>query len=177
MDNDNEVKINDDNNTNVKNEMLLKYLDSLLEQIFLDENSTKLQISVCEERIAEAYATAEIKKKRVDPNGIFFVPEVSKRARFSDSISNEINTLEKELKSLKTKLGVLSQNKKNTVEIISILSHVSLLEASSDTKVKTEEYESAKAFTDEMHRNMLEFQENERNRIARDIHCHIKVIH
>ena len=36
MDNDNEVKINDDNNTNVKNEMLLKYLDSLLEQIFLD---------------------------------------------------------------------------------------------------------------------------------------------
>ena len=42
MDNDNEVKINDDNNTNAKNEILLKYLDSLLEQIFLDENSTKL---------------------------------------------------------------------------------------------------------------------------------------
>lgn len=170
MDNDNEVKINDDNNTNAKNEILLKYLDSLLEQIFLDENSTKLQISVCEERIAEAYATADMMEKRVDPNGIFFVPEVSKRARFSDSISNEINTLEKELKDLKTKLGVLSQNKKNTVEIISILSHVSLLEASGDTKVKSEEYESAKAFTDEMHRNMLEFQENERNRIARDIH-------
>ena len=41
MDNDNEVKINDDNNTNAKNEILLKYLDSLLEQIFLDENSFK----------------------------------------------------------------------------------------------------------------------------------------
>ena len=27
MDNDNEVKINDDNNTNAKNEILLKYLN------------------------------------------------------------------------------------------------------------------------------------------------------
>ena len=170
MENDNEVKIIDDNNINEKNEVLLKYLDSVLEQIFLDENATKLQVSICEERIHEAYATADMVEKRVDPNGIFFVPEVSKRARFSDSISDEINSLEKELKSLKNKLAILSQNKKNTVEIISIISHVSLLEASDTSKHKTEEYESAKAFTDEMHRNMLEFQENERNRIARDIH-------
>ena len=41
MENDNEVKIIDDNNINEKNEVLLKYLDSVLEQIFLDENATK----------------------------------------------------------------------------------------------------------------------------------------
>lgn len=169
MDNDNDVLISDDISINDQNDKLLKYLDAVLEQIFLDENATKLQISICEDRISEAYATADMVEKRVDPNGIFFVPEVSKRARFSDSITNEINSLEKELKSLKAKLGILGQNKQNTVEIISMISHVGLLEES-NVSVKNEEYKNAKAFTDEMHRNMLEFQENERNRIARDIH-------
>jgi two-component system sensor histidine kinase DegS len=170
MDNNNDVLINDDISINEQNDKLLKYLDRVLEQIFLDENATKLQISICEDKISEAYSTADMVEKRVDPNGIFFVPEVSKRARFGDSITSEISSLEKELKSLKTKLGILAQNKQNTVEIISVLSHMGMLDNSDNTSIKTEEYQNAKAFTDEMHRNMLEFQENERNRIARDIH-------
>ena len=59
MDNDNEVKINDDNNTNAKNEILLKYLDSLLEQIFLDENSTKFN------RRLERFVVKQLKKRQL----------------------------------------------------------------------------------------------------------------
>jgi hypothetical protein len=56
MDNNNEL--NADTLISNKNEELLKYLDSVLEDIFLDENSTKHQLSICEDKIKKAYETA-----------------------------------------------------------------------------------------------------------------------
>ena len=168
MDNNNELNV--DTLISNKNEELLKYLDKVLEDIFLEENSTKHQLSICEDRIRDAYEAADMLDKQVDPNGIFFVPEVSKRTRFSDSISTDISDLEEELKSCQKKLDLLAFNKQSTVEIMSILNHINMIGDSFDNKVKEERYETAKNISDSMHLSLLEYQENERNRIARDIH-------
>ena len=108
--------------------------------------------------------------KQVDPNGIFFVPEVSRRTRFSDSISTDITELENELKSCQRKLDILATNKQNTVEIMSILNHFNTNHETIETKVKDEKIDSSMKIADAMHLSLLEYQENERNRIARDIH-------
>lgn len=168
MDNNNEL--NADTLISNKNEELLKYLDSVLEDIFLDENSTKHQLSICEDRIKKAYETADMLDKQVDPNGIFFVPEVSRRTRFSDSISTDITELENELKTCQRKLDLLASNKQNTVEIMSILNHYNSIGESIESKVKKETKDSPMNISDSMHLSLLEYQENERNRIARDIH-------
>jgi len=168
MDNNNEL--NADTLISNRNEELLKYLDSVLEDIFLEENSTKHQLSICEDRIKDAYEAADILDKQVDPNGIFFVPEVSRRTRFSDSISTDISDLEKELKQCQNKLDKLTSNKQSTVEIMSILKHINAIGDTSERIENEKTYESGKNISDSMHLSLLEYQETERNRIARDIH-------
>ena len=167
MDNNNEL--NADKLISNKHEDLLKYLDTVLEDIFLEENSTKHEINVCEDRINDAYEAADIVEKQVDPNGIFFVPEVSRRTRYSDSISTDISSLKDELKICQRKLDTLAKNKQNTIEIISILNHINSI-GEYDEGLMKEEYESGKNYSESMHLNLLEYQESERNRIARDIH-------
>ena len=168
MDKNNEL--NADTLISNKHEDLLKYLDTVLEDIFLEENSTKHQMNICEDRIKDAYEAADMVEKQVDPNGIFFVPEVSRRTRYSDSISNDISFLKDELKEYQKKIDSLAKSKQNTIEIISILNHINALGDYDDIKTKEEEYESGKNYSESMHLNLLEYQESERNRIARDIH-------
>lgn len=151
-----------------KKERMIRYLDEILGEMFEEDNECNTAINECEKKLKEVFNTIEISEKKVDPNSIFFTPQVTQRVKYSNSLSEEISNLTRKIENLKKRQDFLEKRKSNLYEISSYIKNQNINDVITENNVVNNEINELNS--DQMHIKMLEIQETERNRIAGDIH-------
>lgn len=146
-------------------EHVSNYISSQQLEIINNKNIILSKIDKVSNKINELQKENKSNKEEIDINYHLFSPKENEHIDRSINITNKLITLSSELEELENELNILLLKESQTIELIDKI-HFIVKQISKETNVIDYNLNES----DDFRINLLEYQEIDRKRIARDLH-------
>lgn len=146
-------------------EHVSNYISSQQLEIINNKNIILSKIDKVSNKINELQKENKSNKEEIDINYHLFSPKENEHIDRSINITNKLMTLSSELEELENELNILLLKETQTIELIDKI-HFIVKQISKETNVIDYNLNES----DDFRINLLEYQEIDRKRIARDLH-------